>query len=56
MNDTKEKNYINYETGLQMNKKDWFLYYLQEIDKAEYPDFVTWWADMKKMNLITAIK
>lgn len=31
----------------------WFLYYLLWVDNAEYPDFVTWLADMiKSGNLI----
>ena len=43
-----------YETNQTMSKKDWFLFYLQseEIDKAEYTDFVTWWADMRKSGVI----
>lgn len=32
---------------------EWFLYYLQYVDNTEYPDFVTWLADMLKSgNLI----
>lgn len=35
------------------SEKDWFLYYLLWVDNAEYPDFVTWLADMiKSGNLI----
>ena len=48
------KKFTCYETEQTMTKKDWFLYYLQaeEIDKTEYPDFVTWWADMRKSGVI----
>lgn len=32
---------------------EWFLYYLLWIDRAEYPDFMTWFFDMLKVgNLI----
>lgn len=32
---------------------EWFLYYLLWIDRTEYPDFITWLADMVKSgNLI----
>lgn len=35
------------------SEKDWFLYYLLYVDKEEYPDFITWVADMIKTgNLI----
>lgn len=35
------------------SEKDWFLYYLLYVDKEEYPDFITWLADMiKSGNLI----
>ena len=34
-------------------ENDWFLYYRAFVDKEEYPDFVTWLADMiKSGNLI----
>ena len=49
-----EKLFTCYETNQTMSKKDWFLFYLQseEIDKTEYPDFITWWADMRKSGVI----
>ena len=34
-------------------ESEWFLYYIQYIDHSEYPDFITWLADMiKSGNLI----
>ena len=30
------------------SEHEWFLYYLLWVDRAEYPDFVTWLADMVK--------
>ena len=50
----KEKLYTFYETEQTMTRKDWFLFYLQadEISKTEYPDFVTWWNDMRKSGVI----
>ena len=50
----KEKLYTCYETEQTMTRKDWFLFYLQadEISKTEYPDFVTWWNDMRKSGVI----
>ena len=49
-----EKLYTCYETNQTMNQKDWFLFYLQsdEINKTEYPDFITWWHDMRKSGVI----
>ena len=56
-----EKKYTTYEqtADKEMSGKDtrseheWFLYYLLWIDRTEYPDFVTWLADMVKSgNLI----
>ena len=49
-----EKLYTCYETNQTMNKKDWFLFYLQsdEIDKTEYKDFSEWWHDMRKSGVI----
>lgn len=43
-----------YETNQTMNKKNWFLFYLQseEIDKTEYKDFSEWWHDMRKSGVI----
>lgn len=58
---TKEKLYTTYEqtADKETAEKDtrsmheWFLYYLLWIDRTEYPDFVTWLADMVKSgNLI----
>lgn len=58
---TTEKYYTTYEqaTDRETAGKDtrteheWFLYYLLWIDRAEYPDFITWLADMLKSgNLI----
>ena len=57
----KEKFYTTYEqtADKETAEKDtrteheWFLYYLLWIDHSEYPDFVTWLADMLKSgNLI----
>lgn len=57
----KEKYYTTYEqtADKEIAEKDarteteWFLYYLLWIDRTEYPDFVTWLADMIKTgNLI----
>ena len=49
-----EKLFTCYETEQTMSKKDWFLFYLQseEINKTEYLDFITWWADMRKSGVI----
>lgn len=56
-----EKKYTTYEqtADKETAEKDtrteaeWFLYYLLWIDRTEYPDFVTWLADMVKSgNLI----
>ena len=56
-----EKYYTTYEqtadketTGKDTRSEhEWFLYYLLWIDRTEYPDFVTWLADMVKTgNLI----
>lgn len=59
----KEKLYTCYETEQTMTKqtmtkKDWFLFYIQseEIDKTEYPDFITWWEDMRKSGVIEEVK
>ena len=58
---TTEKLYTTYEqtADRETAEKDtrpeheWFLYYLLWIDRTEYPDFVTWLADMIKVgNLI----
>lgn len=58
---TKEKLYTTYEqtADKETAEKDtrsmheWFLYYLLWIDRTEYPDFITWLADMiKSGNLI----
>ena len=55
------KRYITYEQTADKetagkdtrSEKDWFLYYLLYVDKEEYPDFITWLADMiKSGNLI----
>ena len=57
----KEKFYTTYEqtSDKEIAGKDtrseheWFLYYLLWIDRAEYPDFITWLFDMLKSgNLI----
>ena len=46
-----------YETGQTMNKKEWFLYYLQEVDKTEYKDFSEWWHDMTaKSHVLEEVK
>ena len=52
-----EKLFTCYETNQTMTKKDWFLFYLQskEIDKTEYPDFITWWHDMRKSGVIEEV-
>ena len=52
-----EKLYTCYETSQTMNQKNWFLYYLtsDEINKTEYPDFITWWADMRKSGVIEEV-
>lgn len=56
-----EKYYTTYEqtadretTGKDTRPEhEWFLYYLLWIDRTEYPDFLTWLADMiKSGNLI----
>ena len=49
--------YTCYETNQTMNQKNWFLFYLQsdEINKTEYPDFITWWADMRKSGVIEEV-
>ena len=56
-----EKKYTTYEqTADKENaekdtrtESEWFLYYLLWIDRTEYPDFITWLADMLKSgNLI----
>ena len=58
---TTKKYYTTYEqtSDKETTGKDtrtehgWFLYYLLWVDNAEYPDFVTWLADMiKSGNLI----
>ena len=59
---TAEKSYTTYEqtadreyTGQAdtRTEHEWFLYYLQYVDNADYPDFITWLADMVKSgNLI----
>lgn len=58
---TTEKSYTTYEqtadretTGKDTRSEhEWFLYYLLWIDRTEYPDFITWLADMiKSGNLI----
>ena len=46
------KLYICYETSQKMNEKDWFLYYLQNVDKAEYSDFISWFYDMRKSGVL----
>lgn len=60
-NSTKEKYYTTYEQTADKetvekdtrSEHEWFLYYLLWIDRTEYPDFVTWLADMIKTgNLI----
>ena len=61
-NKTAEKSYTTYEqtadkeyTGKAdtRTEHEWFLYYLQYVDNTEYPDFITWLADMLKTgNLI----
>ena len=33
-------------------ESEWFLYYLQYVDKSDYPDFVTWLADMIKTGIL----
>ena len=50
-----EKLYTCYETNQTMSKKDWFLYYLTEIDKTEYKDFTDWWHDMRKSGVIEEV-
>jgi len=37
-----------------MTKTEWLIYYLvsDEIDKTEYPDFITWWTDMLKSGVL----
>lgn len=56
-----EKRYTTYEQAADKEtaekdtrtEHEWFLYYLLWIDRTEYPDFVTWLADMiKSGNLI----
>ena len=58
---TTEKLYTTYEQTADKEtagkdtrtETEWFLYYLLWIDNTEYPDFVTWLADMLKTgNLI----
>lgn len=58
---TTEKLYTTYEQTADKEtagkdtrtEYEWFLYYLLWIDNTEYPDFVTWLADMIKTgNLI----
>lgn len=58
---TTEKSYTTYEQTADKetvekdtrSEHEWFLYYLLWIDRTEYPDFVTWLADMIKTgNLI----
>ena len=44
--------YTCYETEQTMTKKDWFLYYLLNIDKVEYIDFVSWFHDMRKSGVL----
>ena len=54
------KKYTTYEqtadkeiAGKDTRKEsDWFLYYLQYVDNSEYPDFVTWLADMIKTGIL----
>lgn len=52
-----EQKYTCYETEQTMTKKDWFLYYLQEdtIDKLEYPNFISWWEDMRKSGVLEEV-
>lgn len=56
-----EKYYTTYEQTADKetsgkdtrSEHEWFLYYLLWVNNAEYPDFVTWLADMiKSGNLI----
>ena len=56
-----EKFYTTYEQAADKetagkdtrSEHEWFLYYLLWIDHTEYPDFITWLADMiKSGNLI----
>lgn len=60
-----EKYYTTYEqtADKEATKKDtrsmheWYLYYLLWVDRTEYPDFITWLADMLKSgNLIEEVK
>ena len=57
----KEKFYTTYEQTADKEtagkdtrtETEWYLYYLLWIDNTEYPDFITWLADMiKSGNLI----
>lgn len=57
-----EKMYTTYEqtadkeyTGKAdtRTESEWFLYYLLWIDRAEYPDFITWFFDMLKSGNLT---
>ena len=56
-----EKKYTTYEQTADKEtaekdtrtESEWFLYYLLWVDQKEYPDFITWLADMiKSGNLI----
>lgn len=49
------KKYKCYETNQTMTKTEWFLYYLQEIDKTEYKDFVEWFTDMLRSHVLEEI-
>lgn len=44
--------YTCYETKQTMTEKDWFLYYLLNIDKVEYTDFISWFHDMRKSGVL----
>ena len=57
----KEKFYTTYEQTADKetagkdtrSMHEWYLYYLLWVDRAEYPDFITWFFDMLKTgNLI----
>lgn len=44
--------YTCYETSQTMQKHEWFLYYIQNIDHNEYATFIDWWHDMRKSGVI----